>query len=196
MASRWLFRPLPLRERVGRGVAPVSSTLRTRRLVVPSPPHPDPLPRGEREPEVLSTKGVIANSTVLSLDPCCPRELRGERFTRLCGEAGEPDHRSPSSPGDSAQARVNHARTGTRYRSRALDPALPHYLPCARSRLLYSRRRPYEPGSVRIHTPGGADWGTVVSNMLAMLVRSKIDEVGPIRRCLPRLFPCWDHDRG
>src|SRR5208337_3447394 len=65
MASRWLFRPLPLRERVGRGVAPVSSTLRTRRLVVPSPPHPDPLPRGEREPEVLSTKGVIANSTVL-----------------------------------------------------------------------------------------------------------------------------------
>src|SRR5208337_2308384 len=67
MASRWLFRPLPLRERVGRGVAPVSSTLRTRRLVVPSPPHPDPLPRGEREPEVLSTKGVIANSTVLPL---------------------------------------------------------------------------------------------------------------------------------
>src|SRR5271157_5690870 len=52
----------------GRGVAPVSSTLRTRRLVVPSPPHPSPLPRGEREPEVPSTKGVIANSTVLLLN--------------------------------------------------------------------------------------------------------------------------------
>src|SRR5271157_1337227 len=67
MASSWLFRPLPLRERVGRVVAPVSSTLRTRRLVVPSPPHPNPLPRGEREPEVPSAKGVIANSTVLGL---------------------------------------------------------------------------------------------------------------------------------
>ena len=48
MAGRWLFHPLPLRERVGRGVAPVSSTLQTRRLVVPSPPHPNPLPRRER----------------------------------------------------------------------------------------------------------------------------------------------------
>src|SRR5208337_1878708 len=67
MASSWLFRPLPLRERVGRGVAPVSSTLRPRRLVVPSPPHPNPLPRGERQPKVPSAKGVIANSTVLAL---------------------------------------------------------------------------------------------------------------------------------
>src|SRR5271157_5518706 len=65
MASSWLFRPLPLRERVGRGVARVSSTLRTRRLVVPSPPpHPNPLPQGEREPEVAPAKRVIANSTV------------------------------------------------------------------------------------------------------------------------------------
>ncbi len=31
------------------------------------PPHPNPLPRGEREPEVPSAKGVIANSTVLGL---------------------------------------------------------------------------------------------------------------------------------
>src|SRR5271169_710663 len=46
MAGSWLIRPLPLRERVGRGVAPVSLTLRTRRLVAPSPPHPSPLPRG------------------------------------------------------------------------------------------------------------------------------------------------------
>src|SRR5271157_5043500 len=30
MGARWLFRPLRSRERVGRGVAPVSSTLRTR----------------------------------------------------------------------------------------------------------------------------------------------------------------------
>src|SRR5271157_2988067 len=67
MASSWLFRPLPLRERVGRGVAPVSRTLRTRQLVMPSSPHPNPLPRGEREPEVPSAKGVIANSTVLTL---------------------------------------------------------------------------------------------------------------------------------
>ncbi len=65
MASNEVFRPLPLRERVGRGVAPVSSTLRTRRLVVPGPPHPDPLPQGEREPEVPSAKRVIANPSVL-----------------------------------------------------------------------------------------------------------------------------------
>src|SRR5271157_4292875 len=69
MASSWLFRPLPLWERVGRGVALVSRTLRTRQLVMPSPPHPNPLPRGEREPEVPSDKGVISNSTVLGLDP-------------------------------------------------------------------------------------------------------------------------------
>ncbi len=56
-----------LRERVGRGVAPVSSTLRTRHLVVPSPPHPNPLPRGGRVPEVPSSQRVIANSTVLTL---------------------------------------------------------------------------------------------------------------------------------
>src|SRR5208337_577170 len=37
MGCSWLVHPLPLRERVGRGVAPASSTLRTRRLVVPSP---------------------------------------------------------------------------------------------------------------------------------------------------------------
>ncbi|MGO8901603.1 MAG: hypothetical protein ACLQU5_25100, partial [Isosphaeraceae bacterium] len=30
--------------------------------------YPNPLPRGEREPEVPSTKGVIANSTVLLLN--------------------------------------------------------------------------------------------------------------------------------
>src|SRR5271157_5400348 len=64
-----LIHPLPLRERVGRGVAPASSTLRTRRLLVPSPPHPNPLPQGEREPEIPSTKGVIAISTVLGLTP-------------------------------------------------------------------------------------------------------------------------------
>ncbi len=34
-----------------------------------SPPLPNPLPRGEREPEVPSAKGVIANSTVLPLSP-------------------------------------------------------------------------------------------------------------------------------
>src|SRR5271157_3390785 len=68
MAGRWLFRPLPLQERVGRGVAPVSSTLRTRRLVVPSPPTPNPLPRGEREPEVPAAKSVFANSTVLPFE--------------------------------------------------------------------------------------------------------------------------------
>src|SRR5208337_3105104 len=44
LGASWLFRHLPLRERVGRRVAPVSSTLRTRRLVVPSPPLPNPLP--------------------------------------------------------------------------------------------------------------------------------------------------------
>src|SRR5208337_1380580 len=37
MGCSWLVHPLPLRERVGRGVAPASSTLLTRRLVVPSP---------------------------------------------------------------------------------------------------------------------------------------------------------------
>src|SRR5271166_6660239 len=67
MASNSLFRPLPLRERGGRVVAPVSSALRIRRLAVPSPPHPNPLPRGEREPEVPSAMSVIANSTVLAL---------------------------------------------------------------------------------------------------------------------------------
>jgi len=74
MASSWLIRPLRLRERVGRGVAPVSSTLRTRRLVVPSPPHPNPLPRGEREPKVPSYQRVIANSTVLALKPEIKRQ--------------------------------------------------------------------------------------------------------------------------
>ena len=63
MGGNWLIHPLPLRERVGRGAVPASSTLRTRRLVVPRPP----LPQGEREPEVPSAKGVIANSTVLGL---------------------------------------------------------------------------------------------------------------------------------
>src|SRR5271157_3193446 len=66
--------PHPLRERAGRGVASASSTLRTRRLVVLSPPLPNPLPRGEREPEVPSAKGVIANSTVLP-----PRHRRRKR---------------------------------------------------------------------------------------------------------------------
>src|SRR5271157_3899468 len=64
MASSRLCRHLPLRERVGRGVAPVSSTLRTRRLVVPNP-----LPQGEREPDIPSAKCVIADSTVLAFDP-------------------------------------------------------------------------------------------------------------------------------
>ncbi len=45
----------------------IHSTLRTRRLVAPSPPHPSPLPRGEREPEVPSAQRVIADSTVLKL---------------------------------------------------------------------------------------------------------------------------------
>src|SRR5271157_4095574 len=96
------------------------------------------------------------------------RELRGEGFTSLCSEAGEPDHRSPSSPGVFPSTRVDHARTGTRYHPTALGPALSHYLPCARSRLLYSRRRPYEPGSVRIPTPGRADRGTVVLKVITM----------------------------
>src|SRR5208337_811873 len=78
MGASWLFRPLPLRERVRRGVAPASSTLRTRRLVVSSPPHPNPLPRGEREPEVPSTKGVIANSTVLPLS-CLLQAFKGAK---------------------------------------------------------------------------------------------------------------------
>src|SRR5208337_807995 len=34
------------------------------------PPHPNPLPQGEMEPEVPSTKGVTAISTVLSLTRC------------------------------------------------------------------------------------------------------------------------------
>ena len=80
MASSWLFRPLPLRERVGRGVAPVGSTLRTRRLVVPSPPHPNPLPQGERKPEVASAKRVIANSTVLPQGPPFLFPPRGRGF--------------------------------------------------------------------------------------------------------------------
>ena len=99
MGGSWLFRPLPLRERVGRGVAPVSSTLRTRRLVVPSPPHPNPLPRGEREPEVPSTKGVIATSTVLALAPCPSRCHRpGRRHSTLkTGRTPQPTscHRGP-----------------------------------------------------------------------------------------------------
>src|SRR5271157_910526 len=82
MAGRWLFLPLPLQERVGRGVAPVSSTLRTRRLVVPSPPHPNPLPRGEREPEVPAAKSVFANSTVLRLGPSRWRCLNRYCFTK------------------------------------------------------------------------------------------------------------------
>ncbi len=36
---------------------------------MPSPPHPNPLPRGEREPKVPAAKSVIANSTVLALAP-------------------------------------------------------------------------------------------------------------------------------
>src|SRR5271157_214665 len=79
LGASWLFRPLPLRERVGRRVAPVSSTLRTRRLVVPSPPLPNPLPRGEREPEVPSTKGVIASEN----EPNCQRTLLTQGHRRL-----------------------------------------------------------------------------------------------------------------
>src|SRR5271157_6554456 len=93
MASSWLFRPLPLRERVGRGVAPVSSTLRTRRLVVPSPPSPNPLPQGERESEVPSNKGVTAISTVLWLGrrpptPASRRRgtLRSLSYRPACGD--------------------------------------------------------------------------------------------------------------
>jgi hypothetical protein len=73
--------PAGLRERVGRGVAPVSSTLRIRRLVVPSPPHPNPLQRGEREPEVPAAKSVITNSTVLLLTLC--RDIV-EKYEGLC----------------------------------------------------------------------------------------------------------------
>src|SRR5271157_4339018 len=95
MEGGWLIHPLPLRERVGRGVAPASSTLRTRRLAVPSPPHPNPLPQGERETEVPSTKGVIANSTVLGLAP--PGSdlppLRGSnQAPRRLVRAGSGDH--------------------------------------------------------------------------------------------------------
>ncbi len=34
---------------------------------MPSHPHPNPLPQGEREPEVTSAHGVIAKSTVFYL---------------------------------------------------------------------------------------------------------------------------------
>src|SRR5208337_4736117 len=132
--------------------------------------------RRKRNGESLNGSNPLVRAR--SRRPQGHRELRGERFTHLCSEAGEPDHRSPSSLGDFPQARVNHARTGTRYRSRALDPALPHYLPCARSRLLYSRCRPYEPGSVRIHTTGRADWGTVVLKSLRWLQGAKSMRLG------------------
>ncbi len=39
-----------------------------------SPPHPNPLPRGEREPEVPSYQRVIANSTGLALKPEIKRQ--------------------------------------------------------------------------------------------------------------------------
>src|SRR5208282_415073 len=113
MASSWLFRPLPLRERVGRGVAPVSSTLRTRRLVVPSPPHPNPLPRGEREPEVPSAKGVIANSTVLALGSV----IRAWRNCRASAPA------RVDSPADRRRAGPRHRRPGRRQAGRGDCPA-------------------------------------------------------------------------
>ena len=59
------------------------STLWTRRLVVPSPPHPNPLPRWEREPEVPSTKGAIANSTVLGLRPALEHEAANLRWAAV-----------------------------------------------------------------------------------------------------------------
>src|SRR5271157_3409453 len=59
MASRWLFRPLPLRERVGRWVAPVNSTLRTRRLVVPSPLTPTLSRKGRGSQKSLRTRALL-----------------------------------------------------------------------------------------------------------------------------------------
>src|SRR5436305_14652101 len=64
MGGQSFIRPLPLRERVGRGVITLP---RTRRLVEPCPPLPGPLPQGEREPEIASTQRVTTVSTVLVL---------------------------------------------------------------------------------------------------------------------------------
>src|SRR5271166_6020366 len=59
------------------------STLWTRRLVVPSPPHPNPLPRWGREPEVPSTKGAIANSTVLEFRSALEHETANLRWAAV-----------------------------------------------------------------------------------------------------------------
>ena len=63
MASSWLFRPLPLRERGRTSQLDPSD----KALGRAQPPSPQPSPAREREPEVPSAKGVIANSTVLAL---------------------------------------------------------------------------------------------------------------------------------
>src|SRR5208337_3739119 len=63
MGGSWLIHPLPLRER-GRTSQLDPSDKAVGRA---QPPHPNPLPQGEREPEVPSTKGVTAISTVLPL---------------------------------------------------------------------------------------------------------------------------------
>src|SRR5271157_6242783 len=100
MGCSWLVHPLPLRERVGRGVAPASSTLRTRRLVVPSPLTPTLSRKGRGSRKSLRSKGVTAISTVLGLgvkkalfgdDPFSLPEM--ERFASLCD--GRRDSRCP-----------------------------------------------------------------------------------------------------
>src|SRR5271157_5629135 len=68
------------------------------------PPHPNPLPQGERESEVPSNKGVTAISTVLALDGLEFPHLRGELRVFLglgldCIPAGSPCFKaSPSEP--------------------------------------------------------------------------------------------------
>src|SRR5271157_1671493 len=59
MGCSWLVHPLPLRERVGRGVAPASSTLRTRRLVVPSPLTPTLSRKGRGSQKSLRTRALL-----------------------------------------------------------------------------------------------------------------------------------------
>ena len=59
MANSWLFRPFPLRERGHTSQLDPSD----KSIGRAQPPHPNPLPQREREPEVASTKRVIASST-------------------------------------------------------------------------------------------------------------------------------------
>ncbi len=63
------------------------------------PPHPNPLPQGEREPEVPSSKGVTAISTALA-------QALGQNFTSPPGaETGSPEA-SPLTPGAVSSTRV------------------------------------------------------------------------------------------